>query len=68
VDGRFIVDLEDRSIDLHPQQGIVVPKGVNHRTRSPEPSVILMVETAGDNTDWRRVISPEIPILASMPR
>jgi mannose-6-phosphate isomerase-like protein (cupin superfamily) len=44
--GRFIVDLEERSVDLLPGQGIVVPKGVMHRTRAPERSVILMVETA----------------------
>jgi hypothetical protein len=27
--------------------GFVVPKGVIHRTRSPQRSVILMVENAG---------------------
>jgi len=46
LDGHFIVDLEDRSIDLQPQEGVVVPKGVVHRTRAPERAVILMVETA----------------------
>src|SRR6202171_2330974 len=46
LDGHFIIDLEDRSIDLSPQQGFVVPKGVVHRTRAPERAVILMVETA----------------------
>ena len=46
IDGRFFVDLEDRSVELGPQQGFVVPKGVVHRTRAPERAVILMVETA----------------------
>jgi len=46
LDGHFIIDLEDRSVDLRPQQGYVVPKGVLHRTRAPERSIILMVETA----------------------
>ena len=46
LDGRFIIDLEGQSIDLGPQQGYVVPKGVVHRTRAPERAVILMVETA----------------------
>jgi mannose-6-phosphate isomerase-like protein (cupin superfamily) len=46
LEGRFIVDLEDRSIDLHPRQGFVVPSGVLHRTRAPERAVILMVEAA----------------------
>ena len=44
--GRFLIDLEDRVIDLAPQQGFVVPKGVRHRTRAPERTVLLMVERA----------------------
>ena len=46
LSGRFIVDLEGRSVELLPNQGFVVPKGVMHCTRAPEKSVILMVETA----------------------
>jgi mannose-6-phosphate isomerase-like protein (cupin superfamily) len=47
VDGEFLIDLEDRTIALRPRQGFVVPKGVVHRTRAPEKTVILMVEGAG---------------------
>lgn len=47
VEGHFIIDLEDRSVDLFPRQGLVVPRGVMHRTRAPVRSVILMVESAG---------------------
>jgi mannose-6-phosphate isomerase-like protein (cupin superfamily) len=47
VDGTFLVDLEDRTVELQPRQGFVVPKGVSHRTRAPEGAVILMVEGAG---------------------
>ena len=46
IDGRFIIDLEGRTVELEPQQGFVVPKGVVHRTRAPERAVVLMVETA----------------------
>jgi len=46
LEGRFIIDLEHESIDLGPQQGYVVPKGVVHRTRALDRAVILMVETA----------------------
>jgi mannose-6-phosphate isomerase-like protein (cupin superfamily) len=46
LEGTFLIDLEDRSIELKPQQGFVVPNGVVHRTRAPERCVILMVETA----------------------
>jgi mannose-6-phosphate isomerase-like protein (cupin superfamily) len=44
VDGKFLIDLDDRTVELTPQQGFVVPKGVRHRTRAPERTVILMVE------------------------
>ena len=46
--GKLIIDLEERdSIELHPQQGYVVPKGIIHKTRAPEKTVVLMIETAG---------------------
>ncbi|HEY8852903.1 MAG TPA: cupin domain-containing protein [Gemmatimonadaceae bacterium] len=47
VDGEFLIDLDDRIVALQPRQGFVVPKGVMHRTRAPEKTVILMVEGAG---------------------
>lgn len=53
LEGRFLIDLEPtgdgepgRVIELRPGEGFTVPKGVEHRTRAPERSVILMVETA----------------------
>ena len=46
LEGRFLIDLKDRSVELRPQEGFVVPKGIVHRTRAPERAVILMVETA----------------------
>ena len=47
VHGRFIIDLEDRSVELLARQGFVVPRGVRHRPRAPERTVILMVEGSG---------------------
>ena len=47
VDGKFLIDLEDRTVELSEAQGFVVPKGVVHRTRARERAVILMVEGAG---------------------
>ncbi len=49
VEGRFLIDLqeEDRTVELMPKQGFTVPKGVLHRTRAPERTVILMFEGAG---------------------
>jgi mannose-6-phosphate isomerase-like protein (cupin superfamily) len=47
VEGEFLIDLEDRSVKLGPGQGFVVPKGIMHRPRAPQRTVILMVEGAG---------------------
>ena len=47
VSGRLLMDLEGRTIELLPGNGIVVPKGAEHRPRAPERTVILMVERAG---------------------
>ena len=47
VEGRLLIDLEGRTVDLVPRQGFVVSKGVLHRTRALERTVILMVENAG---------------------
>ncbi len=47
VDGTLMIDLRDRTVELTPQQGFTVPKGVEHRTRAPNGAVILMVEQAG---------------------
>jgi mannose-6-phosphate isomerase-like protein (cupin superfamily) len=47
VSGHFLIDLEDRIIDLTAGKAVVIPKGVMHRPRAPERTVILMVERAG---------------------
>ncbi len=44
VDGKLLIDLEDRTVELVPQQGFTVPKGVTHKTRAPERTVVLMIE------------------------
>jgi mannose-6-phosphate isomerase-like protein (cupin superfamily) len=46
VEGKLLIDIEGRTMELCPRQGTVVPKGVLHRTRAPQRTVILMVENA----------------------
>ena len=47
IEGLFVIDLQGRApVELRPRQGFTVPKGVVHRTRAPERSIILMVENA----------------------
>ena len=47
VEGKLLIDLEDRTVEISPRQGFVVPRGIVHRTRAPQRTVILMVENAG---------------------
>src|SRR5205809_7607374 len=50
VEGRLIIDLDGedgRTVELTPRQGFVVPRGVVHRTRALERTIMLMVEGAG---------------------
>ncbi len=44
VEGELLIDLEGRTVALQPRQGFVVPKGVQHRTRAPQKTIMLMVE------------------------
>jgi mannose-6-phosphate isomerase-like protein (cupin superfamily) len=44
VDGKLIIDLEERSIELVRNQGFTVPRGVMHRTRAPVRTAMLMIE------------------------
>lgn len=45
VDGQLLIDLEGKTIELNPKQGVTISKGILHRPRAPKKTVILMVET-----------------------
>ena len=53
VEGQLLVDLEPngdsagRTVTLDPGQGIMIPRGVEHRTRAPGRTVIMMFSGAG---------------------
>lgn len=42
--GRLCIDLEDKTIELLPNQGATISKGVMHRPRAIGKTVMLMVE------------------------
>ena len=46
LEGSLAVDLEGRTIELAPRQGVLVPRRMIHRTRARERTVVLMIETA----------------------
>jgi len=45
LQGQLLIDLEDQTIELNPNQGVTISKGVLHRPRAPQRTVMLMVET-----------------------
>ncbi len=48
LDGKLYMDAEGREpVLLQRNQGFTVPKGTMHRPRSPDKSVVLMVERTG---------------------
>jgi mannose-6-phosphate isomerase-like protein (cupin superfamily) len=46
LQGQLLIDLEDQTIELNPMQGVTITKGVMHRPRAPQKTVMLMVETS----------------------
>jgi mannose-6-phosphate isomerase-like protein (cupin superfamily) len=46
LQGKLFIDLEGRTLELNPMTGVTISKGVMHRPRAPEKTVMLMVETS----------------------
>jgi mannose-6-phosphate isomerase-like protein (cupin superfamily) len=46
VEGKLLIELEGRTVDLSPMQGFTVPMGVQHRPIAPEKTIVLMIERA----------------------
>ncbi len=44
LQGKLLIDLEGETVTLEAHQGYTMPRGVMHRTRAPERTVLLMVE------------------------
>ena len=44
MEGLLLIDLENNVIELKPNQGFTVPKGVEHRTRAPSRTSVLLIE------------------------
>ena len=50
LEGTLNLDIEDsETVVLHPHCGYTVPRGVMHRPRAPQKTVMLMVEGSGVN-------------------
>ncbi|MFH1052670.1 MAG: cupin domain-containing protein [bacterium] len=44
LSGKLILDVEDKTYELLPGQGFTVPRGIEHRTRAYEKTIVIMVE------------------------
>jgi len=44
--GRFRVEFRDRSVELGPGEGLLVPRGVEHRTAADEEAEVVLFEPA----------------------
>jgi mannose-6-phosphate isomerase-like protein (cupin superfamily) len=45
LEGQLLIDLENETIELNPNEGVTISKGVMHRPRAPKKTVMLMMET-----------------------
>ena len=45
LSGKLYIDLDDQTIELNPNEGTTISKGIMHRPRAPKKTVMLMVET-----------------------
>lgn len=45
LEGQLLIDLENKTVELNPGQGVTISKGVMHRPRAPKKTVMLMMET-----------------------
>ena len=46
LEGKLFIDLEGKTLELGPNQGVTISKGVMHCPRAPQRVVMLMVETS----------------------
>ncbi len=48
--GEITVEFKEKAVNLKEGEGILVPKGTPHRSKSKNPSVILIIEPTRTNT------------------
>jgi mannose-6-phosphate isomerase-like protein (cupin superfamily) len=46
IEGALLIDLEDITVKLKPNQGFTIPMGILHRTRAPSRTSILLIENS----------------------
>lgn len=46
LEGKLFIDFKDKIVELSPGQGMTISRGIIHRTRAPQKTVMLMVENS----------------------
>lgn len=46
LEGQLIIELENKTITLNPWEGFTISKGIMHKTKALQKTVMLMVETS----------------------
>ncbi|HSD64583.1 MAG TPA: cupin domain-containing protein [Ignavibacteriaceae bacterium] len=46
LEGKLFIDFKDKTVKLSAGQGMTISRGIVHRTRAPEKTVMLMVENS----------------------
>jgi len=46
LEGKLFIDLENETIELNQNQGVTISKNILHRPRSPQKTIMLMLETS----------------------
>ncbi len=44
ISGKLLLDFKNETIELLPNQGYTISRGIEHRTRTKEKTVVIMVE------------------------
>ena len=47
MEGKLLMELEDKTVELGPGQSILIPKGTMHLPHAPERTTVLMFEGSG---------------------
>ncbi|MEM6264001.1 MAG: cupin domain-containing protein [Bacteroidota bacterium] len=64
LEGVLFMELEDQTLEIHPGEFVIIPKGVSHKPVAPEEVSVLLFEPAstlntGNEVNEHTVLNPE---------
>ncbi|MEL6803309.1 MAG: cupin domain-containing protein, partial [Bacteroidota bacterium] len=60
IEGKLLMELEDQTLEIHPGEFVIIPRGVMHKPIAPQEVKVLLFEPAttlntGDQVNERTV-------------